>query len=204
MRAVHQEHAASAPSADRCRGPPCQRDLHPRDTRDGRLARLALRPDAHPPDRLVRVGGRVRGRQSGWLRLLRRVPHHRGARLGRRHHLVRGAPGPLALTAIGQAIHPPASPLVQSFARAPRTRCAHPAAPEPPCSVRPAIQAVRKGFPAAQRRCAPLRRTELHRRARRSVFREAAAPGLHKLAGRTDYGYEISPRLLSGRVRRVV
>jgi hypothetical protein len=128
------------------------------------MARLALWPDPHPPHRLVLMVGCMGVWQPGRLRLLRRVPAPRHARLGSRHALVRPAPRPLALAALSQALHPPAPPLAQSSSPSSELP---PHAQSPSSSTRasllqPPSRPNSKGLPAALRRCAPLRSTQLH------------------------------------------
>ena len=76
-----------------------------RSARRRRVGRLALRPDAHTDRRLVLVVGGVGVRQPGRLRLLRRLRGLRRARMGRRDGVVRAPARPLAIGALGEAVH---------------------------------------------------------------------------------------------------
>jgi hypothetical protein len=102
--------------------PCCHRRHHPRPPRHARLARLALRPNADPPHRLVLLGGRVGVREPGRLRLLSRLCHARHDRVGSRHALVRPPSRPLALAALSQAAHAPPRPLTTRALTSPRAR----------------------------------------------------------------------------------
>jgi Family of unknown function (DUF6444) len=66
--------------------------------------RLALRTDADARRRLVLMVGGMGVRQRGRLRILRRVPHPRHARVGRRDDLVREATRTLAFGTLGEAL----------------------------------------------------------------------------------------------------
>ncbi len=122
--------------------------------------------------------------QGGYAGYCVVFPPARRAGVGGRDDLGRQASRALALGPLGEAVRAPARqaqpgrprgapghrhrstppPIAPSITRAHRlSPHAHDAPTGAPASMlRPAVLAVRKGFPAAQRRCAPLRSTHFH------------------------------------------
>lgn len=84
--------------------PARRRDRRPRLPCGVRMGRLAPRTDLDSGHRLVLVVGGLGVRQPGSLRLLRRLPPARGARMGWRDDLVCQASRALALGTLGEAV----------------------------------------------------------------------------------------------------